>query len=168
MRGPQYRSPNTIILIMGAPKRVPLILGNPQIVNPKPLDLLLWLGNPRDAFWWARTGSLKKGCPEKEGLQGLGFRVRSLGLGFRVQSLGYSDFAEAPDNMKHSRNFLLGFAEAPGNMKHPRNFLLGLVFPAGPLCRRKFKISASWFLAPTSHVAARSSHYGSFINLAAP
>ena len=30
-RGPQYRPQNTIVLIMGTPKRVPLILGNPQL-----------------------------------------------------------------------------------------------------------------------------------------
>ena len=27
--GPQYRHPNTLILIIGPPKKVPLILGNP-------------------------------------------------------------------------------------------------------------------------------------------
>ena len=31
---PQYRPQNTIALIMGIPKKVPLILGNPQVVNP--------------------------------------------------------------------------------------------------------------------------------------
>ena len=30
-RGPQYRPQNTIILIIGTPKKVPLILGNPQV-----------------------------------------------------------------------------------------------------------------------------------------
>ena len=30
-RGPQYRPQNTIVLIIGIPKKVPLILGNPQI-----------------------------------------------------------------------------------------------------------------------------------------
>ena len=29
--GPQYRPQNTIILIIGTPKKVPLILGNPYI-----------------------------------------------------------------------------------------------------------------------------------------
>ena len=28
IRGPQYRPPNTIILIIGTPRKVPLILGN--------------------------------------------------------------------------------------------------------------------------------------------
>ena len=32
-RGPQYRPQNTIVLIMGTPKMVPLILGNPQVVQ---------------------------------------------------------------------------------------------------------------------------------------
>ena len=31
MRGPQYRPQNTIVLLIGTPKRVPLILGNCQI-----------------------------------------------------------------------------------------------------------------------------------------
>ena len=31
-RGIQSRPPNTIILIMGIPKKVPLILGNPQLI----------------------------------------------------------------------------------------------------------------------------------------
>ena len=31
-RGTQFRPPNIIILIIGTPKMVPLILGNPQIV----------------------------------------------------------------------------------------------------------------------------------------
>ena len=30
-RGPQYEPQNTIVLIMGTLKKVPLILGNPQI-----------------------------------------------------------------------------------------------------------------------------------------
>ena len=30
-RGTQHGPPNTIILIMGSPKKVPLILGNPHI-----------------------------------------------------------------------------------------------------------------------------------------
>ena len=30
-RGPQYEPQNTIVLIMGTPKKVPLILGNPHI-----------------------------------------------------------------------------------------------------------------------------------------
>ena len=33
IRGPQYRPQNTIVLIMGTPKRVPLILGNPHVVE---------------------------------------------------------------------------------------------------------------------------------------
>ena len=32
-KGPQYRPQYTIILIIGTPKRVPLILGNPHIVT---------------------------------------------------------------------------------------------------------------------------------------
>ena len=53
--GTQYRAPNTIILLMGTPKRVPLILGNPHIKALKagkgsidqgsPLDLRL--ANPQ-------------------------------------------------------------------------------------------------------------------------
>ena len=31
IRVPQYRVQNTIVLIMGTPKMVPIILGNPQI-----------------------------------------------------------------------------------------------------------------------------------------
>ena len=31
-RGPQFRPQNTIVLIIGTPKMVPLILGNPQIM----------------------------------------------------------------------------------------------------------------------------------------
>ena len=31
VRGPQYRPQNTIVLIIGTPKKVPLILGNPHI-----------------------------------------------------------------------------------------------------------------------------------------
>ena len=34
IRGPQYRPQNTIILIMGTPKKVPLILGNPILLEP--------------------------------------------------------------------------------------------------------------------------------------
>ena len=30
-RGPQYRPQNTIVLIIGTPKMVPLILGNPHL-----------------------------------------------------------------------------------------------------------------------------------------
>ena len=44
-RGPQYRPQNTIILIMGTPNKVPLILGNPHILNPKA---------------WASVGSMRK------------------------------------------------------------------------------------------------------------
>ena len=31
IRGPQYRPQNIIVLIIGTPKRVPLILGNPHL-----------------------------------------------------------------------------------------------------------------------------------------
>ena len=31
MRGPKYRPPNTIVLIIGTPKMVPPILGNPHM-----------------------------------------------------------------------------------------------------------------------------------------
>ena len=34
--GPQYRPQNTIILIMGTPKMVPLILGNPHMIKEQP------------------------------------------------------------------------------------------------------------------------------------
>ena len=37
MRGPQCRPQNTIVLIVGTPKKVPIILGNPHMVNLKVL-----------------------------------------------------------------------------------------------------------------------------------
>ena len=39
-RGPQYRPQNTIILIIGTPKKVPLILGNRHIGIILPCSLL--------------------------------------------------------------------------------------------------------------------------------
>ena len=52
-KGPQYRLQNTRILIIGTPKRVPLILGNPHIFQlPHPLEaavLQLPVRNPRDS-----------------------------------------------------------------------------------------------------------------------
>ena len=47
-RGSQYRPPNTIALIMGTPKMVPLILGNPQIiVEPPNYSSIAFLAFPR-------------------------------------------------------------------------------------------------------------------------
>ena len=38
-REPQYKPQNTIGLIMGTPKRVPMILGNTHVCLERPLDL---------------------------------------------------------------------------------------------------------------------------------
>ena len=57
IRGPQYRPKYTIVLIMGTPKKVPLILGNPLVVGflsrntlrtPRPQTLNQ---RPRPGFW---------------------------------------------------------------------------------------------------------------------
>ena len=60
--GPQYRPQYTIVLIMGTPKKVPLILGNPHI--PTDLSGSSGLGAREfpDIFW--APGSLGGNSPQ--------------------------------------------------------------------------------------------------------
>ena len=45
-RGPQYRPPNNIILIMGTPQKAPLILGNPETLSPMVTPISPFKGAP--------------------------------------------------------------------------------------------------------------------------
>ena len=85
-RGPQYEPHYTIVLIIGTPKKVPLILGNPHIQSRcEARRPLLYWPSPGQA-----TCARFKGLEFKVlgfrvfGLRVLGFRVR----GFRVLVLG--------------------------------------------------------------------------------
>ena len=71
IRGPQYRPQNTIILIIGTPKMVPLILGNPPHIH---IYIYIYI----HMHWVHVHEPVSRHIPTSFGemhLEGLGFRV---------------------------------------------------------------------------------------------
>ena len=72
IRGPQYRPQHTIVLIIGTPKTVPLMLGNPHVFTGKglvrvepqfPFDFQVFYSSTANAKPYSICRALIKGKP---------------------------------------------------------------------------------------------------------